>query len=66
MPLISTNQLSWTVVGPPTPGWAASVGVADVAALWEAVAVSMRLDELDPEQAWRDHIAKLATVGRTS
>ena len=60
MPIITTNQVAWTVVGAPTPGWAASVGVADVAALWDAVAVAMRLDEADPEQAWRDHIAKLA------
>ena len=59
MPIITTNQVAWTVVGAPTPGWAASVGVADVAALWDAVAVAMRLDEADPEQAWRDHIAKL-------
>lgn len=60
MPIIATNQVAWTVVGAPTPGWAASVGVADVAALWEAVAVAMRLDQADPEQAWRDHLAKLA------
>jgi aminopeptidase len=59
MPIISTNQVAWTVVGAPTPGWAASVGVADVATLWDAVAVAMRLDEADPQQAWRDHIAKL-------
>ena len=59
MPIITTNQVAWTVVGAPTPGWAASVGVADVAALWDAVAVAMRLDEADPERAWRDHIAKL-------
>ncbi len=60
MPIITTNQVAWTVVGAPTPGWAASVGVADVAALWDAVAVAMRLDQADPEQAWRDHLAKLA------
>jgi aminopeptidase len=59
LPIITTNQVAWTVVGAPTPGWAASVGVADVAALWDAVAVAMRLDEADPQQAWRDHIAKL-------
>ncbi|MGI8522798.1 MAG: aminopeptidase [Nocardioides sp.] len=59
MPIITTNQVAWTVVGAPTPGWAASVGVADTAKLWEAVAVAMRLDEADPQQAWRDHIAKL-------
>ncbi|WP_151084112.1 aminopeptidase [Nocardioides cynanchi] len=59
MPLITSGQLAWTVVGAPTRGWAESVGVADTAALWEAVAVSMRLDEADPEQAWRRHISKL-------
>jgi aminopeptidase len=59
MPVMTTNQVAWTVVGAPTPGWAASVGVADVAELWRAVAVAMRLDEVDPQQAWRDHIAKL-------
>jgi aminopeptidase len=60
MPIITTNQVAWTVVGAPTAGWAASVGAADVAALWDAVAVAMRLDEADPQQAWRDHVAKLA------
>ncbi len=59
MPILTTNQVAWTVVGAPTPGWAASVGVADVARLWDAVAVAMRLDQADPQQAWRDHIAKL-------
>jgi aminopeptidase len=59
MPIITSSQVAWTMVGAPTPGWAASVGVADVAALWEAVAVAMRLDEADPQQAWRDHVAKL-------
>ncbi|MGN6302961.1 MAG: aminopeptidase, partial [Angustibacter sp.] len=59
MPVMTTNQVAWTVVGAPTPGWAASVGVADVAELWRAVAVAMRLDEVDPQQAWRDHVAKL-------
>lgn len=59
MGMFTRNELAWTVVGAPTPGWAASVGVADVAALWDAVAVAMRLDEDDPVQAWREHIAKL-------
>jgi aminopeptidase len=59
LPIITSSQVAWTMVGAPTPGWAASVGVADVAALWEAVAVAMRLDEADPQQAWREHIAKL-------
>jgi aminopeptidase len=53
MPLVSTNTLAWTVVGAPTPGWAASVGVADLAALWDGVATAMRLDEADPVAAFR-------------
>jgi aminopeptidase len=59
MPLVANDVLAWTMVGAPTAGWAASVGVADVAQLWDAVAVAMRLDQADPQQAWRDHIAKL-------
>lgn len=59
MPLITTNQVAWTVVGAPTKGWADSVGVSDVAALWDAVATSMRLEEADPVAAWRAHIDRL-------
>jgi aminopeptidase len=59
MPLVANDVLAWTAVGAPTKGWADSVGVADVARLWDAVAVAMRLDEADPLQAWRDHLAKL-------
>lgn len=59
MGLSSTNTIAWTMVGAPTKGWADSVGVADVAALWDAVATAMRLDEADPVAAWRDHAAKL-------
>jgi aminopeptidase len=59
MPLISTNQVSWTVVGAPSKGWADSVGVADVAQLWDAVATAMRLDQADPVAAWQSHVAKL-------
>ena len=60
MPIISTNKIAWTVVGAPTKGWADSVGVADVAALWDAVAVAMRLDQADPVAAWKAQIDKLA------
>ncbi|UFN45736.1 aminopeptidase [Nocardioides okcheonensis] len=59
MPLMTTNQVAWTVAGAPTKGWADSVGVSDVAALWDAVATSMRLDQADPVAAWQSHIAKL-------
>jgi aminopeptidase len=59
MPIISSNRIAWTVVGAPTKGWADSIGVADVAQLWEAVATAMRLDEADPVAAWQAHVAKL-------
>ncbi|RYC12869.1 aminopeptidase [Nocardioides zhouii] len=59
MGLITTNKLAWTVVGAPTKGWAESIGVADVTRLWDAVAVSMRLDQADPVAAWRAHVDKL-------
>jgi len=51
---------NWTVVACPNEGWATSVfGEPDVDKLWEAVAYCVRLDEDDPVQAWRDHVAKL-------
>ena len=59
MPLINTNRVAWTVVGAPTKGWADSIGVADVAQLWDAVATAMRLDQADPVAAWHSHVAKL-------
>jgi aminopeptidase len=58
-PIVTTNKVAWTVVGAPTKGWADSVGVADVAQLWDAVAVAMRLDQADPIAAWRSHVEKL-------
>ncbi|MBO9521355.1 MAG: aminopeptidase [Nocardioidaceae bacterium] len=57
--ILGRNEIAWTVVGAPTPGWAASMGVADLAALWDAVAVAMRLDEDDPVAAWREHVRVL-------
>jgi aminopeptidase len=59
MPLINTHKVAWTVVGAPTKGWADSIGVSDVARLWDAVATAMRLDQVDPVAAWHSHVAKL-------
>ncbi len=51
---------NWTVVACPNEGWASAVfGEPDVDKLWEAVAFCVRLNEDDPVQAWRDHVAKL-------
>ena len=59
LPIVTGGTVAWTVVGAPTKGWADSIGVSDVLALWDAVAVAMRLDQADPVAAWRTHIAKL-------
>jgi aminopeptidase len=52
--------LSWTIVAAPTPGWAQEVfGEPDVERLWNAIAHATRLDEPDPVEAWREHVARL-------
>ena len=61
MPLVANNKLAWTTVGAPTKGWADSIGVADVATLWDAVATAMRLDEADPVAAWQAQVTRLST-----
>jgi aminopeptidase len=57
---ISEQLNNWTVIACPNEGWATSVfGEPDVDRLWEAVGFCVRLNEDDPVQAWRDHVAKL-------
>jgi aminopeptidase len=59
------QQLRWTVIAAPNPGWAQEVfGEPDVERLWDAVATAMRLDEADPVTAWRDRTEELAARGR--
>lgn len=54
------GRIAWTIVAYPNPGWAEVVfGEPDVERLWDAVAVATRLDEDDPVEAWRTHIARL-------
>ena len=54
------RSLNWSGVAYPNEGWAQQVyGEPDVERLWEAVAFCTRLDEADPVQAWRDHMARL-------
>jgi len=54
------SRVPWTVVAAPNPGWARQVfGEPDMDRLWAAVAVAARLDEADPVEAWRIHLAKL-------
>ena len=59
------QQLRWTVVPAPNPGWAQEVfGEPDVERLWEAVATAMRLDEADPVASWRERGEELAARAR--
>jgi len=59
------QQLRWTIVPAPNPGWAREVfGEPDVERLWDAVATAMRLDVDDPVAAWRERAAELSTRGR--
>jgi aminopeptidase len=61
--LVGTQQINWTIVAMPTPGWAAQVfGEPDVERLWQAVAKAVRLDEVDPVAKWNSHIERLAAI----
>ena len=63
---MSERSLNWSGVAYPSEGWATQIyGEPDVERLWEAVAFCTRLDEADPVQAWRDHMARLERRGKT-
>jgi aminopeptidase len=54
------GEVNWSIVPGPTSGISERVlGDPDVARLWDTLAPILRLDADDPEQAWRDHIARL-------
>ena len=62
--LLSRNATSWLVISAPTPGWAAKV-FPDAPPdqreerLWSAIFEVCRMDQADPVEAWRAHIARL-------
>jgi aminopeptidase len=59
---LTDGLCNWTIVAYPNEGWARTVfGEPDVERLWEAVATAVRLDEPDPVEAWREHVARLET-----
>jgi aminopeptidase len=60
---IGDNLISWTIVPAPNLGWAREVfGKPDLDALWQAVEKAVRLDDPDPTDAWRRHIARLKVL----
>jgi aminopeptidase len=66
--VINARTTNWNVAPWPTPEWACTVhpglDAADaVAKLWEDVAFTLRLDEPDPAQAWRERLRELHEVG---
>jgi len=61
--VVSSRDVSWTIVPLPTAGWAKQVfGRPDVEALWEAVIKSLRLDRPDPAAAWKAHFDRLRKI----
>jgi aminopeptidase len=62
--LMLGGVVPWTIVAAPNPGWATQVfGEPDLDALWDAVAIAMRLDDGTPEQVverWQEHRRRLA------
>jgi aminopeptidase len=57
---IDELRLVWCVAGCATRGWAQQVfGEPDVERLWRELARTVRLDEDDPVDAWREHVARL-------
>jgi aminopeptidase len=58
--LMEARAINWTGLAFPSEGWASQIfGEPDLERLWQAVAFCTRLDEQDPVEAWRSHIAKL-------
>ena len=61
------RAVNWTIAAYPTEGQAEQVfGEPDVERLWEAIAYSVRLDEPDPVEAWREHSARLRAAASNS
>lgn len=61
---MQADKFSWCVVSAPSKAWAAKVfpGLPEeeqVSKLWEAILKTVRVDQPDPVQAWKEHIAKL-------
>ena len=65
MEAISSMSISWTLIGAASPRWAQKV-FPDAATpeeatelLWEAIFKTTRIDQPDPEAAWKAHDQKL-------
>jgi len=65
IPIMSRNHANWCVATVSAPEWAAKVlprtaEAKRVQALWDLIFETCRIDQKDPVEAWRGHIAGLA------
>lgn len=63
---ITTNAISWTIIAAAGAEWAAKVFPEDdhdtaIDKLWDQIFTTTRVYTDDPNQAWRDHDARLST-----
>lgn len=61
---ITTNQISWTIIGAASPKWAQKVfpelpTSEAVSKLWGEIFKTTRIDADDPEAAWQQHVTRL-------
>ncbi len=61
---IQSDKISWTVIAVPSDRWAKLVFPdaeegTHIEKLWDAIISSVRADQADPVQAWKDHDASL-------
>jgi aminopeptidase len=68
IPIMSRNHANWCVATVSAPAWAASVlprvpEARRVARLWELIFETCRVNDGDPVQNWRNHVADLAARG---
>ena len=55
-----SGEVNWNIGPGPNATWATNIfGEADLERLWEAIAVTTRLDEPDPVAAWNAHLDRL-------
>lgn len=55
-----SGEANWCIGPGPNEAWATKIfGEPDVERLWEAIAVTTRLDEPDPVAAWNAHLDRL-------
>ncbi|MEG2086722.1 MAG: aminopeptidase [Angelakisella sp.] len=67
--LLDKGENQWTVVAVPSPAWAAKVFPElpvdqAVDKLWDAIALTTRLDTPDPVAAWQQHRTALAAYSK--